>query len=737
MNSKNRIMKESKNMNYPFSLLTEYFLRENKIDTTKTYEICEIPARELIKYNRFDLMAKWLYIDSLEKGLASKFAYHVYYDNINAFSCGNFTEPGSEEKSSFKRYTDDLEKLVDDIKIRGFDASISLIPVGMNDELIDGSHRVSVAAYFDRKVSIIRFPELKRTYSYDYSFFRKYMMSDISMGYMAIQYAHLKNNCYMACLWPKADTDRMDEVEDRLRSIGNIVYSQEVYLTYQGICNFMVQIYGNQPWTGNIDNHFDGVHEKARACYREGKPIKTYLFEAENLEFVVEIKKEIREIFQIENHSIHISDNWQETLDMAEMLYNRNSVEFMNKATPYVYSKTYKKLLKLKRMIDERGYDKSRFIIDSSAVLEVCGLRQAADLDFLTDYVLEEEIMIDGVDNHASQLPYYGVALSDMLYSPENYVYFNGMKFITPQRLAEMKKRRGEVKDVRDVKILRKYMNKKVKVPREYRFEVIDRIYNYQIEQHLYGKGPLTYTQYRNKLISNYLKRMKACVKKPLSIIYHSFFGDKMRRNQAEREREKWIYSQRNRLKNKDVTIIASNCNGGFISSDLGLPFRSPFVNLFIKASDYIKVLSDLRGYMDEPLRFVKETDPIYGDVTYPTAYLRDVKIYFMHYRSEQEAAKAWERRKGRINWNNIYVIFTDRSGCTMEDLTAFDALPYENKIVFTHIPQLEIRSSYYIKGYENESKVGILSDWQDEEQPVKRVYDQFDFVEWFNEKMI
>lgn len=140
---------------------------------------------------------------------------------------------------------------------------------------------------------------------------------------------------------------------------------------------------------------------------------------------------------------------------------------------------------------------------------------------------------------------------------------------------------------------------------------------------------------------------------------------------------------------------------------------------------------------MDEPLRFVKETDPIYGDVTYPTAYLRDVKIYFMHYRSEQEAAKAWERRKGRINWNNIYVIFTDRSGCTMEDLTAFDALPYENKIVFTHIPQPEIRSSYYIKGYENESKVGILSDWQDEEQPVKRVYDQFDFVEWFNEKMI
>lgn len=94
-------------------------------------------------------------------------------------------------------------------------------------------------------------------------------MSDVSMGYMAIQYAHLKDNCFMACLWPKADSDRMDDVESKLRSIGHIIYAQDVYLTYQGMCNLMAQIYGHQSWTGSIENHFSGVRGKADACYRK------------------------------------------------------------------------------------------------------------------------------------------------------------------------------------------------------------------------------------------------------------------------------------------------------------------------------------------------------------------------------------------------------------------------------------------------------------------------------------
>ena len=85
-----------------------------------------------------------------------------------------------------------------------------------------------------------------------------------------------------------------------------------------------------------------------------------------------------------------------------------------------------------------------------------------------------------------------------------------------------------------------------------------------------------------------------------------------------------------------------------------------------------------------------------------------------------------------RINWDNLYILFTDRSGCTEQNLRDFDKLPYKNKVVFTHKPYPDIKSAYYIKGYESEGKVGILSEWKNNKK-IKRVLDQFDFVGWFN----
>lgn len=513
------------NLKYPFNLITQYVIDNYQIDMERSYEICEVPARELLTYDRFDLMAKWMYIDDKEKGLTAGCGFQVYYDNINAFSCGRFSEPGTDEKNSFEKYTEDLNRLIGEMKETGFDASKSLIPLGADDTVVDGSHRVCTAAYYDKKVTVIRFPELRRDNDYDYVFFRKYLMSDVSMGYMAIQYARLKDNCYMACLWPRADIDRMDEVESKLQSIGHIVYAQDVYLTYRGMCNLMTQIYGHQAWTGNIENHFSGVKGKADACYRKNRPVRTYLFEAPGMDSVVEIKRQIREIFQIENHSIHISDNRNETIDMAELLYNRNSVDFMNRADPYRYSGVYHKIRELKELIAKNGYDKSGFIIDSSAVLEVCGLRQARDLDFLTDYAVEVESRIEGVDDHRSQLPYYNIALPDMLYNPENYFYFEGMKFITPKRLIEMKTNRGEVKDIRDVKMLRKFMNQRIGIPKAYRFETIDRIHRYQIANDHYKQGGYNYAQYRdsikrNSVIRNWACRVVSIIKRPLNAIW-------------------------------------------------------------------------------------------------------------------------------------------------------------------------------------------------------------------------
>lgn len=512
-------------MKYPFSLLTDYFVRENHIDTSKEYEIVSIPARDLIKYNRFDLMAKWIYIDAKEHGLESNFAEKVYFDNINAFSSGTFIEPGTENKNSFEKYKKDLDDLIVDIKKNGFDENKSLVPVGKNDVLLDGSHRVAVAAYYNQEIKIIRFPELDRCY--DYRLFRKYLMSDISMGYMASYYTKLKKNCYMACIWPRADIEKMHQVEDLIRGIGEIVYSQNVFLTRQGMHNFMTQIYGKQSWTGNIENHFNGVESKVEACYRKGKPTRTYLFECDNLEKVIEVKKKIRDIFNVENHSIHISDDSDETEDMAGLLYNPNSVHILNSSQMYMYSGVYTKLLMMKEVIKNKEYDKERFIIDSSAVLEICGLREAADIDYLTDYMQKNIFEFDGIDDHESQLKYWPISVKEMLYNPENYFFYEGMKFISPQRLVDMKTIRAEKKDIRDVKLLKKIINKKNNILKEYDLNTREEIRNYQIQNKMYGLGVFSLEQFKTHKKEKMEAKIKTAIIEKTKLIYHYLKGEK------------------------------------------------------------------------------------------------------------------------------------------------------------------------------------------------------------------
>lgn len=184
----------------------------------------------------------------------------------------------------------------------------------------------------------------------------------------------------------------------------------------------------------------------------------------------------------------------------------------------------------------------------------------------------------------------------------------------------------------------------------------------------------------------------------------------------------------RKRLKNRDFSLISSNCNGALILHDLGLRFNSPFVNLWIRPKDYIKMLKDLKGYMESDLVFVSEEG-----ISYPIGLLKDIKVYFQHYSSREEALKKWNERKNRINYDNLFVIFTDRDGCTIEDIKEFDNIEsIKNKVVFTHSRTNDIDSAVYIKGFENEDEVGNLYEYMTPRK-IKKYYDQFDYVRWFN----
>ena len=174
--------------------------------------------------------------------------------------------------------------------------------------------------------------------------------------------------------------------------------------------------------------------------------------------------------------------------------------------------------------------------------------------------------------------------------------------------------------------------------------------------------------------------------------------------------------------------MISDNCNGGCILHDLGVKFNSPFINLWIAPNDYIHMLQNLNYYLSPnvSIEFMENAE-------YPIGVLGgNVKIHFLHYKSNEEAYQKWKLRSSRINWGNLFIIFSDRNDCTLQNLIDFDKLPYENKVVFTHISYPEISSAQKIRGFESERQVGILLEYKSK-WTWKKYYDCFDYVSWFN----
>ena len=142
----------------------------------------------------------------------------------------------------------------------------------------------------------------------------------------------------------------------------------------------------------------------------------------------------------------------------------------------------------------------------------------------------------------------------------------------------------------------------------------------------------------------------------------------------------------------KSLTIISNNCWGGHVYRYFGLSYASPTIGLFFYADDYIRFLSNLKHYLALDLKFIPLDKSRYRDdlvskqiLTCPIGVLDDVEIVFLHYHSEKEAAEKWNRRKDRMNPDDVIVKMSEQNHCTPDHLKAFDALPYERKFVFVH----------------------------------------------------
>lgn len=171
---------------------------------------------------------------------------------------------------------------------------------------------------------------------------------------------------------------------------------------------------------------------------------------------------------------------------------------------------------------------------------------------------------------------------------------------------------------------------------------------------------------------------------------------------------------RRKKLNFEDFTIISNNCWGGTVYESYGIKKMSPTVGMFIMPEDYLKLISNLRYYLEQPLDFISPSESKWEPVlnnksnwgTYLIGKLEDIELQMLHHHDEAIARRKWEERILRINWSRLIFKFNDQNGATVNDIKNFLELPLENKLCFVASKQMKVNDDVILINQPSKYKV-------------------------------
>ncbi len=137
------------------------------------------------------------------------------------------------------------------------------------------------------------------------------------------------------------------------------------------------------------------------------------------------------------------------------------------------------------------------------------------------------------------------------------------------------------------------------------------------------------------------------------------------------------------------VTILSDDCWGGRVYHRLGLKFSSPTVNIWWNRGEYARFIEDPKFFLESELKMEEE-----GDITKginPKGSLGvgndRVVLHMVHEHTFAQAKEKWDRRRERINYDNIFIKmgFTTNldEECKKKCFSAFDKVNTKKILVY------------------------------------------------------
>lgn len=366
----------------------------------------------VIERERFGIAFKYLYIQGKLSGNNSQFfvdAYKAHLEVLNGFK--------EEHKTCFEDYITGFDYLIQDVQKYGIRG-----PIAKNgDKIVNGSHRAALAMYLN-----IPLPSVQTAYSpfiFDYKFFDAVPVKYKDAAAITIP-ERLNPNTRLAVVFPGALNAH------NILSDYDIYYHKKVWI--EKPINLIKALYHGESWADH-----EGSTNKANECFKNGRDwISVYLVDFKGSELIA--KETVRNYSGIGNHSIHITDTQPETLDLSRVLFNENSLHFINNSE-------YKGFDNFERLFSE--FNKPDSAISGSAILSAYGFRDCRDLDYICTGDDPESH-----NEHTKEL--YPVSRFEIINNPENHFWHRGKKFVSLEMSKIMKQKRNEAKDIEDLKNL-------------------------------------------------------------------------------------------------------------------------------------------------------------------------------------------------------------------------------------------------------------------------------------------
>lgn len=198
-------------------------------------------------------------------------------------------------------------------------------------------------------------------------------------------------------------------------------------------------------------------------------------------------------------------------------------------------------------------------------------------------------------------------------------------------------------------------------------------------------------------------------------------------------------FLRRIKLKNKNITIFANNCLAGFIYQRYGLKYLSPTIGINFEPLQFVKFCQNYKYYISLEMQETKEFNQAWfssiggGKIDFPVGKLGDINVYFQHSKSFQEAKNDWNKRKLRINPDNVYMILYDVNP-SIEAFKEFEKINFKNKLYLYHKGEhIDSNLAFFIKGFNEKLARGWWSKMNKNNPFSKKYFEQFDYTKWFN----